>query len=1159
MTESQTSASTRDRLEPPPETLPEAAPDALSPAASPFSREVRLGLVLYGGVSLAIYINGVTQEFARAVRGQRGYRLVKALTDSDVIVDVVSGTSAGGINGLALSFALCNGFDLAALPLLWREDGDIAGLLHLPDDNDPPINSLLSSTAYQQKLRSAFEDLAATPFTADEGLDDYVSPTSELDLFVTGTYMEGFQRVAFDDRGHAMRVEDHRALFKLKHRELRSNNPDLCMVGKDPDERATLVDALAKLARITSCFPSGFPPVRVNPITPRKSQMTVDGMLHRWGQLPDDTQGYFVDGGVLDNKPFTSTLGAIFSRPATREVNRALFFVEPDPAEFRRPESDDGGQAPVLEPPTIAETLLRARIDIPFVETITDDLKRLADHNRGLALYERISADLRRQWFRNFQHVPEDEKTSMAQEVAATLVSPAQVHTYRRSRLVEFSQRIAQTLYDASMPSPETTEQELSECAAAFIRYFDTHISRDEVMVEWLLTNDIYFYRRRIYYLIYMLHSMQFGDSEQAGIPEHQMSDEQLLMLRIAMNRQAELYEVLRTALASIASDAPTSWKQAPPETIWALLVETSARLLDTANAALPDEYEALLYADSKSFSDALSLLNAKLRTAVDALHALRLDSFHTTELRPTTRQLPLISRLTAIERNAIRRAIPNDEMFEPIYEAFERLDAALFPLEVVGRLGEKDNVEIVRISAIDAQRGFSQRKLQEKLSGDSVMHFGGFFKRSWRSNDILWGRLDGCCQLMEFLLDPERVKQMIQDPVARRRLHRRFFDTNRSPGVEPNGAAPWKAGMRPADLFPHAGARTQQTLEAWLRAICEGTLDVSSPTWKSDFDTNLTLLIEAEQLEILYEEVPNVIVDALAEQVMWNRYEFAFPGTQPLASSEVGAVLPVMNGDDSPRFVDIGSRRIDPFVAITAAAHYVYRAAGTVFTDPPDRRAATPADTRMGRFFKEQYRVGEERLTHDIPNVVLLGLMARTLLVLRTCLLNMFGDSADRVRHSLLYRLGIDLPLRAFYGFTLLWRRWAGARTAAFIGLAGISALLLVIGVWFWDELIASDTIDVSRLLVFIVVPGLVLFVLVRALVLGWAFTRAWRVVLYSVLTVGLAAALIWGLAGTRDALESVDWSSRTTLQILISAVLLYTVTRAVFWRIINAIASRI
>src|SRR6476661_8865641 len=92
------------------------------------SREVRLGLVLYGCVSLAVYINGVTQEFVRVVRGQGAFRWLKALTDSDVVVDVISGTSAGGINGIALAYALCNDNDFASTAKLWSRGGDIMGL-----------------------------------------------------------------------------------------------------------------------------------------------------------------------------------------------------------------------------------------------------------------------------------------------------------------------------------------------------------------------------------------------------------------------------------------------------------------------------------------------------------------------------------------------------------------------------------------------------------------------------------------------------------------------------------------------------------------------------------------------------------------------------------------------------------------------------------------------------------------------------------------------------------------------------------------------------------------------------------------------------------------------------------------------------------------------
>jgi hypothetical protein len=64
----------------------EPAPIELSQAA----REARLGLVVYGGVSLAIYINGVADELFRAHRGRGVYKLLKHLLDSDIVVDIIS-------------------------------------------------------------------------------------------------------------------------------------------------------------------------------------------------------------------------------------------------------------------------------------------------------------------------------------------------------------------------------------------------------------------------------------------------------------------------------------------------------------------------------------------------------------------------------------------------------------------------------------------------------------------------------------------------------------------------------------------------------------------------------------------------------------------------------------------------------------------------------------------------------------------------------------------------------------------------------------------------------------------------------------------------------------------------------------------------------------
>ena len=112
-----------------------------SPQAE-YKQEVRFAVVMYGGVSLAIYINGVAQELLKLVRSTAANQIGKPLSGTEAIyrevswllaeesvtslsdvtstsapptrfiVDVLSGTSAGGINGIFLAKALANGQDL---------------------------------------------------------------------------------------------------------------------------------------------------------------------------------------------------------------------------------------------------------------------------------------------------------------------------------------------------------------------------------------------------------------------------------------------------------------------------------------------------------------------------------------------------------------------------------------------------------------------------------------------------------------------------------------------------------------------------------------------------------------------------------------------------------------------------------------------------------------------------------------------------------------------------------------------------------------------------------------------------------------------------------------------------------------------------------------
>ena len=131
-------------------------------------REVRFAVVMYGGVSLAIYINGVVRELFRMVRatatvspncakplvpykelsgservyrrlgqtlGREGEERDKPYSTDDPIftkfvIDILSGTSAGGINAVYLAKALANGQEIKQLSELWVEEGDIGKLIN---------------------------------------------------------------------------------------------------------------------------------------------------------------------------------------------------------------------------------------------------------------------------------------------------------------------------------------------------------------------------------------------------------------------------------------------------------------------------------------------------------------------------------------------------------------------------------------------------------------------------------------------------------------------------------------------------------------------------------------------------------------------------------------------------------------------------------------------------------------------------------------------------------------------------------------------------------------------------------------------------------------------------------------------------------------------
>ena len=130
-------------------------------------KELRLALICYGGVSLAVYMHGITREIwhlARASEAHHAGREPERATEAvyaallqraeaesavsvRVLVDILAGASAGGINAIFLAEAIASGSSLEPLTDLWLEGADVDRLI------DPNVSGL-----------SRFAKAAALPF-----------------------------------------------------------------------------------------------------------------------------------------------------------------------------------------------------------------------------------------------------------------------------------------------------------------------------------------------------------------------------------------------------------------------------------------------------------------------------------------------------------------------------------------------------------------------------------------------------------------------------------------------------------------------------------------------------------------------------------------------------------------------------------------------------------------------------------------------------------------------------------------------------------------------------------------------------------------------------------------------------------------------------------
>jgi patatin-related protein len=319
--------------------------------------EQRIALVLNGGVSLAVWMAGVVYEIDLLRRAstakfepgdpdgaimERWQELCKPAEGAErrVVVDVIAGTSAGGLNGTLLATAIARGTSLNAtgdeqpwLSHVWVDQASLTVDTLLSEDPDP--TALLSGKYFTDVIDNALNDLS----TGDSG--------ASVSLFVTATAMDPSQQSYTDGYGGEFTVPDHRRmyLFEKGNDRLRYDAPSdwadhdagtyFVEVAVD-DFAEGNAEALKLATRGSASFPVAFPAVQENEA------------LNKAQQLPPRENGcrrWLVDGGILDNAPFGPVLDAIAARPLTGDTQRTLIYVVPSDGR-RKPPAQIGPDGP---------------------------------------------------------------------------------------------------------------------------------------------------------------------------------------------------------------------------------------------------------------------------------------------------------------------------------------------------------------------------------------------------------------------------------------------------------------------------------------------------------------------------------------------------------------------------------------------------------------------------------------------------------------------------------------------------------------------------------------------------------------------------------------------------------------------------------------------
>ena len=689
--------------------------------------------------------------------------------DLQIIVDSVAGASAGGISGIILARALAHDLSIDHLRNRWLEETDVLRLLGKSQRARawskwflyPLLWILLRSHLFglvmdrevRRKLSTFFRSRwLEEPFDGDrflellfDGLSEMrqpgIAPSSllppghVLDLAVSVTDFFGYPRRIAINTPKVVQEREQSLLWTFSYCRWKDGQ-------QMSDFDVGNVPALALAARATSSVPGAFAPVQLKDIDrllekrglkwPARSEFVDKTFREQIRADVDPAKTSFVDGSIVNDRPFTAAINAIRERAAYCDVDRRLVYIDPDPERASPP--PDG------QVPSFLQTLERAIFEIPLQAPIHGELTRLAKFNESIRRMRTVLAAARPEIVRLVSEIIDSSSAveradqriarwrKAANELAANKAGYA-YQVYARSKTASVLDQVIALIcnlgeLDLNSPIQAALAKEIRAWADRHgviapegrLPIADDQ-GKESPWIDFLLQFDLGFRHRRLSFVARGINELYARLDEPAFL---QVTPQHLDLAKGQLQEPLHRLRMLRSGLFA-----------------------------------------------SSTLRDCIGAIADDLRSTIDGRGAPTIASAHLDKLMLRLSEefdLAAIDRL--VDRSAassIVETLPTALRHELLmnYLGFSFLDVWTFPNSEWHELEEHREIRVDRISPVDAN-SFTRSELDTRLKGAQLRHFAGFLSRSVRESDYLWGRLHGAERLIDIVCDAAAAEKAL-------------------------------------------------------------------------------------------------------------------------------------------------------------------------------------------------------------------------------------------------------------------------------------------------------------------------------------------------------------------------------------------------------------